>query len=259
MSQNDEFDLRELLGADGDLGELPTPEDTPASELTPTALPKTEERPESSWAKDPRYSNRPPEVERPHPMAPEVAEEKFPEAPSVLSPMINDNDINIPAKEIEEMNISGALGDETTETLDQEYYRIFNDTQVETKDLEAEQLQVIRHRMMRAIRRIKIAMNGIRVNELGKLAVIPESRRRLVRERDADFMAKRKAVEGDVSITKAKTPRAKSSNSGLTQAEKQIKQFVKLNMNDETIRATLISVGTGVPENVQELINKYRK
>lgn len=156
--------------------------------------------------------------------------------------------------------LSPDLKDEAGD-LDEEYYLTFNATIQEVKDLEPEQLQQLRHRLHRMIRRAKIQLRGITVTEEGKLKLIDQKRIAKIKQNDTEFMARRKKADAAVdgaAPTKTKKSSSSSSN-GIPQVEKQIKQFVKLNMSEATIRATLQGLGTTVPSNLAELIAKYSK
>ena len=239
MSKSDEFDLRELLGEpSADDMAMPAFGDVPASELTPITTPKVEtERPESAWIKT--YNG-----------APHGEQERL-SHPQPEPPVISVEDLASP------ISLSPDLKDESGE-LDEEYYLTFNATIVEVKDLEPEQLQALRHRLDRMIRRAKIQQRAIRVTEEGKLSLVEEKRRKAIRVKDSEFMSKRKVAD---EATGPKTPRtsSKGTSSAMSQVEKQVKQFVKLAMNEATIRATLSSLGTAIPENLAELIAKHTK
>lgn len=181
-----------------------------------------------------------------HPVAPNVTAEGSNDSGAVVSPVKSDPDV--------EVTIPGVERDE----LDREYYECFNATMQECKDLEPEKLQEIRHRHLRMIRRAKIMNQAIRVLEEGKLQLVDAKRRKKILDEDADFM-KRRAREQKAAEAAGGSTTKKSSTTGMSAAEKQIRQFCKLNMPDEAIISTLKAVGTGVPENVAELIAKHRK
>lgn len=242
MAQDD-FDLREMLGEPEDDGvKPPTIEDVPASQLPLTSVVKEEKiDARVAAASKPTYIADGHKVETlSHPVPLVPMDTDVPPPPSaVMSQMVNDE-----------------VG-----TLDEEYHATFNATIVEVKDLEPEALQALRHRLDRMIRRAKIQQRAIRVTEEGKLALITEKRRASIKAKDAEFMSRRKA-QGDASPdgVQKREKRAKTEkDEALSKAEKQIKQFVKLNMNEATIRTTLQAVGTPIPENLADLITKFKK
>jgi hypothetical protein len=216
---------------------FPRIEDTPASQLTVTNIVPDKGHPIS------------PRVEKvPDPVAPEVVQLSHP-MPNITLPTSLD--------ESKPVMVSPDLKDEAG-TLDEEYYSTFNATITEVKDLEPEALQALRHRLDRMIRRAKIQQRAIRVTEEGKLSLIDEKRRAKIKAKDTEFMSNRR--KADDATDGPRAPRkAASKDTGLSQVEKQIKQFVKLNMNEATIRATLNSLGTAIPENLTALIAKHRK
>ena len=257
MSNNDEFDLRELLGEDG---EEPIPvvsiEDVPASQL-PTLGVMTDKQVEKKVAKEepsptavamarPDYISNGHKTETlSHPVAPNVPIDKIPEAPIPISQVVADPDLTPDPNK-----------PETEEELDSEYFETFNATIPEVKDLEPEVLLDLYHRLARMIRRAKIQRRAIKVTYEGKIQFIDAKRLKALRDKDAEFENKRRRVaERDAT----KVVKGKSSNAGLSQVEKQVKQFVKLNMNDETIRTTLVAVGTAIPNNLSEMIARFRK
>jgi hypothetical protein len=239
MSKNDEFDLRELLGDPGEPdSRRPAIQDTPASELPlPTKPAPEEERPEVAWVKT--YTGVPhgqqEQLSHPQPEPPKISIEDL-DSPLLLSPDYKDE-----------------AGE-----LDDEYRLTFAATIEEVKDLEPEALQALRHRLDRMIRRAKIQQRAIRVTEEGKLQLIDEKRRKAIRVKDSEFMSghRKASVASEPKEKKVKSPKA---DVGLSQVEKQVKQFVKLMMSDEVIRTTLAAVGTAIPENLTELIARYRK
>lgn len=238
MSQNDEFNLRDLLGDNPEELGLPDIGMTPSSELPLIGKPLTDEKVDArvKAAQDPNYianGHKTEQLSHPIPPAPEVT---FEGTRATVSP---------------------AVPDEVIDYLSAEYQSIFNGAVTEVKDMSPEQLQARRHQLMRRIQEDKIAIRAIRITEEGKLQYIEEKRRAAIRVKDAEFMAKHKAV----TDTSEKKPRVKgaSSDKGLSTVEKQVKQFVKLNMDEATIRTTLTAVGTAIPSNLTELISRFRK
>jgi hypothetical protein len=277
MAQNDEFDLRELLGDGDDRAiSIPKVEDIPASELTEVEstlksvqchrctcfmvgviADKRVCRHHKDYPNDPSCPDCArralmPALERSaklhenerlaHPAAPNVTSESSNGSGTLVSP-ITDKDVELPGVERDE--------------LDREYWECFNATTVECKDLEPEQLQEIRHKHLRMIRRAKIMNQAINVLMEGRLQLIDVKRRQKIREKDAEFMARR-VKEKEIDAATGKVKSGAKSSTGMSAAEKQIKQFCKLNMPDQAIIDTLKAVGTGVPENVAELIAKHR-
>jgi hypothetical protein len=266
MSQSDEFDLRELLGdgTDPDLA-LPSIEDTPASELATIDLVEVVEKTHEQLyphgcparcercvirlnlkdarveaTKQPNYildgHNIQEHLAHPIPEPPAV---EIDSAPAVI--------------------LSPDLKDEAGQ-LDEEYHATFNATIAEVKDLEPEALQELRHRLDRMIRRAKIQQRAIRVTEEGKLQFIEEKRRKAIRQKDTEFQSKRSKEQEEAKAGGSKPKAAsKKSDSGMSAAEKQVKQFCKLMMDEATIRTTLAAVGTPIPENLAEMIAKHRK
>lgn len=237
MSKNDEFNLRDLLGDVDDVPSMvPAIPDTPASELALPPKPKKEPKPsqEELLTKFPGLkTNAEERLSHPQPEPPKISLEDL-SSPTLLSP---------------------DLKDETGE-LDEEYRLTFDATVTEVKDLEPEQLQALRHRLDRMIRRAKIQQRAIRVTEEGKLQFVEEKRRKAMRVKDSEFMSKRKIAQADGTETKAKS---KSKDSGMSTVEKQVKQFCKLMMNEATIRATLTSLGTPIPSDLSEMIARHKK
>lgn len=292
MAQNDEFDLRELLG-DGD-EHIVVPDinalapEVPASELAEVeSTLKSVQcwrcscfmigmlngdrvcRHHKDHPKDPacpdcarrRIMNAPGYIENghhterlPHPLAAPVV---VPVEEKGSSPVVSEvrdleiDEVTTPA--VKALNVEAIRVPE--DELTREYYEVFNETVAAAETLEPEDLQERRHRNLRLIRRAKIQNQAFNYLMEGKLQLVDAKRRRAIQEKDAEFMKQRaaqKAVEGD-------KPKKSSSTTGMSAAEKQIKQFCKLNMPDQAIIDTLKAVGTGVPENVAELIAKHRK
>lgn len=277
MAQSDEFDLRDLLGDNDDgVPAIPVITDTPASELTEVEsslksvqchrcacfmvavfAEKRVCRHHLDHPNDPtcgdcdrrklinssaylNSANAKPE-KLSHPVAPNVTAE---EGVISIVPVVKD------------MDLEPQPGEKMSE-LDREYYECYNATIKEVKDLEPEELQKLRHKHLTMIRRAKIINQAIRIVMEGKLQLVDAKRRREIQDKDADFMKSRGSQKiGTVAGTEKKASSSKST--GMSAAEKQIKQFCKLNMPEQAIIDTLKAVGTGVPENVKELIAKHR-
>lgn len=236
--QNDDLD-REMLEAEALASECETPEQWEAVISLRTGDAQTKIIPtDKAESVGPTPPPVPPRDEPAHPVARVTSE--LPPAPVSHVPQVN-------------------KPDEAGE-LDDEYWSTFNGTVEEVKDLEPEQMQELRHRLDRMIRRAKIQLRAIRVTEEGKLQFVEEKRRKAMRVKDAEFMAERKVAQGDATTTDARERKAKKeAREAVSKLEKQIKQFVKLNMNDASIEATLKDLHGSVPDNLAELIAKYRK
>lgn len=248
MSQNDEFNLRELIGeGDADV-KMPGIEDTPASELPLPSVPKPETNNYSPRVEKVGPPVPPETVKLSHPV-PLVPMGELPETPSTIAPMIQDADIQPTVDE-------KGKPTETREDVDAEYYDTFNATVAEVKDLEPEALQAVMHRLDRMIRRAKIQKTAVRVTYGGKIEFVDAKRLKNLKDKDAEFMSRRKVVDGEA---KPKAPKSPKADTGLTTAEKQVKQFVKLSMDEATIRKTLSDIGTAIPTNLTELIAKFKK
>jgi len=111
--------------------------------------------------------------------------------------------------------------------LDSDYYATFNPAVEEVKDLEPARIQELRHRLDRMIRRAKIQQRALIVTFEGKVALSDSKDLKILRDKDTEWMKKRRQIaEGDGT----KSP--KKSATGLSVVEKQVKQFVKLNMRE---------------------------
>lgn len=265
---SDEFDLKDLIGEPDDVGSMPTIENVPASQLN---VPEINDDVKCAfcdcWMAGLRAGKKVCVFHTSHDASEECLKckvrkimhtDKYLQSGHATEKLSHP----IPQPIITEIPdapqslLSPDLKDEAG-SLDEEYYRTFNATIEEVKDLEPEALQELRHRLDRMIRRAKIQQRAIRVTEEGKLEFIEEKRRKAIKTKDQEFMARRKKADDAIMPASAKAPKTPKS-SGVPQIEKQIKQFVKLNMNEAVIRATLQGIGATVPDNLAELIAKYR-
>lgn len=271
MADN-EFDLRELLGDDSEAeGRMPTIEDVPASQLNVhevdvdvkcafcdcfmvamRAHKKVCRFHESHDFKDECLTCK---VKK-QMASPDYVEKWTRTEPVHPTPPANLVVVDDPVGS----KLSDNLKDADIDDVDADYYQTFNATIQQVANMEAEDLQKLRHRLHRMIHRAKIQIRGIQVTEEGKVKLIEEKRRAAIRAKDTEFMSKRKKASEEAA-SQAGSPKAKSTSktAAVPAVEKQIKQFVKLNMNEATIRATLTGLGTSVPANLSELIAKYSK
>lgn len=269
MSQNDEFNLRDLLG-DGDSDQsVPSIPDVPASQLPELTVPvssKDEVNVNCAFCDcimvavvsnkqvceahrldttvtcatcarrrlihDPNYIQNGHKTEPVHPVAEVVT------TPQEMTTTIQ----------------SPALPDDAGK-FDEEYVTTFNGEIEQIKDLEPESIQERQHKMLTMIRRAKIAVMAMQVTMEGKIALVDSKRRKAMLDADKAYRSRRVSLdkEGKASSSKGSS----KSSTGLSAIEKQIKQFIKLKMSDDTIIQTLKMVGE-VPSNVRELIAKHR-
>lgn len=263
MSQSDEFDLRELLGDPGEPSTFNGIEDTPASELIPFDVVEVVEKTHAQLYPTGCPARCEECCKRLELLTQAQRLQKYPGLVTNASERLAHPTPEPPVIEAELTQVGALMSPDLKDdsgSLDSEYYDTFNATITEVKDLEPEALQELRHRLDRMIRRAKIQQRAIRVTEEGKLSLVEEKRRKAIRAKDTEFMSKRAKQEAaGIAEPKEKKPRASKGEAGLSQVEKQVKQFVKLAMSDEVIRTTLAAVGTAIPENLSEMIARFRK
>jgi len=294
MSNKDEFNLRDLLGEDAE-NVLPTIDDTPASELRETDVPtglgdlKATRDAERAWEiqvskviKDAMKIDGGCDVCaceasqlldgvrlcRFHVTFPKASAadctdckhraaidaENYIVQGSIIPTLAHPTAPNVSIADLPEvpLEVSPKLAD--MEDIDEEYLATFNATVAEVKDLSADDLLTLRHRLERMIRRVKIQKNAIKATYEGKLHLVDAKKLKGLKDRDSEFMSGRKVKTEKA----AKAPKSPKADAGLTTAEKQVKQFVKLQMDEATIRTTLTSVGTAIPANLEALIAKFK-
>ena len=224
--------------------------DVPVSQLTIIPTPKAKPRHEDRG--EPKYIN--PEKKEPTIQTPDVQVDPELIVPLKSSPNFPDLQLDRIEKDYDG-DPKAVVVQFSLEVLTTEQYRdLHNGTKRQIKDLSAEDLQKLRHRMVEQIEKIRVQLQCVVIEFEGKVSLVSPKKRTELREDNASFYAKR----GKRAPSDPQKAAATSAKKAANDFEKGIQQMVRMKMDETTIRKMLRDMGTEIPVNLTAIISQFQ-